>query len=263
MKVLVTGGSGIVGTLVVPILARTHTVRVYDLRPPESGSFDYFQGDVTDFDALAQAMAGMDALLYLAMGNLKWDEISGHVTAFDVNVKGVHLALKAAHEAGVTQAVYASSMSVYGDDLMKRYFENEDVPPDSTGLYGFTKRLGEEVCQNAALAWGMNVNALRLCFPQAEERWLKETLKGKPTIATTADDVARAMAAALEYKVGFQTFMISGDYEQKIMNMGKAKRLLGWEPLARPTRKLSTAVKAKRLGKKVLGQSAKSRKKGE
>jgi hypothetical protein len=28
--------------------------------------------------------------------------------------------------------------------------------------------------------------------------------------------------------------MISGDYEQKLLNMSKAKRLLGWEPLARP-----------------------------
>jgi hypothetical protein len=28
--------------------------------------------------------------------------------------------------------------------------------------------------------------------------------------------------------------MISGDYEQKLMNMSKARRLLGWEPRARP-----------------------------
>jgi hypothetical protein len=42
------------------------------------------------------------------------------------------------------------------------------------------------------------------------------------------------MLAALEYSNGFQAFLTSGDYENKIMNMGKAKRLLGWEPLARP-----------------------------
>ena len=46
--------------------------------------------------------------------------------------------------------------------------------------------------------------------------------------------MARALLAALEYRNGFQAFQISGDYENKIMNMGKAKRLLGWEPLARP-----------------------------
>jgi len=56
-----------------------------------------------------------------------------------------------------------------------------------------------------------------------------------PTIATSASDVARALLAALAYRAGFQSFMISGDYEQKLMNMSKARRLLGWAPLARPS----------------------------
>jgi hypothetical protein len=42
------------------------------------------------------------------------------------------------------------------------------------------------------------------------------------------------MSAALDYQGGFNAFMISGDYENKIMNMSKAKRLLNWQPLARP-----------------------------
>ncbi len=231
------GGSGIVGTLVVPILAEIHHVRVFDLRPPQSENCEFVEGDVTDYDALARAVAGMDAVVYMAMGNLKWTETSGVTSAFDVNVKGVHLALKAAHEAGITQAVYTSSMSVYGGDVTKRYFVDEELIPDADHLYGFTKRLGEEVCQNAARIWAMNINALRLCFPISEEKWLAQTVEGTPTIATAARDVARAIDAALGYKVGFQAFTISGDYEQKIMNMGKAKRLLGWEPLARPTKK--------------------------
>ena len=237
MKVLVIGGSGIVGTLAVPVLAETHQVRVFDLRPPQGGSVDYVEGDVTDLDALKQAVTGMDALVYMAMGNLKWTETSGVTSAFDVNVKGVHLALKAAHESGIDQAVYTSSMSVYGGDVARRYFVDEELMPDADHLYGFTKRLGEEVCQNAARIWQMNINALRLCFPIPEEKWLAQTVEGAPTIATAARDVARAIDGALRYKAGFQAFTISGDYEQKIMNMGKAKRLLGWEPLARPTRK--------------------------
>ena len=134
------------------------------------------------------------------------------------------------------RAVYASSMSVYAGDLLQRYFPDEDVTPDSSELYGFTKYMGELVCQKATRLWGMNINALRLCHPTAEEKWLVETVIGRPTIATTAKDVSRAFQAALEYQGGFQAFMISGDYENKIMNMSKAKRLLDWEPLARPIR---------------------------
>jgi nucleoside-diphosphate-sugar epimerase len=110
------------------------------------------------------------------------------------------------------------------------------MPPDSIDLYGFTKRLGEEVCQNAARLWGMHVNVLRLCLPVPEDKWLRETVAGTPTIATAASDVARAIEAALSFRAGFQAFMISGDYENKLLRMIKAKRLLGWEPLARPVR---------------------------
>ena len=234
MKVLVVGGSGIVGTLIAPFLAETHTLRIFDLRPAQQGIFDYFQGDVTQYDDLVAATSGMDALIYLAMGNLHWKELSGVVSAYDVNIKGVHLALLAAHQAGIKLAVYASTMSVYADDLLQRYFADEDLTPDSSHFYGFTKYLGEQVCQNATRLWGMNVNSLRLCHPRSEETWMSVTVFGVPTIATTAEDVARAFLAALEFRGGYQAFTISGDYENKIMNLSKVRRLLGWEPQARP-----------------------------
>jgi len=237
MRILVVGGSGSVGTLVTPILAETHELRIFDIRPPQNGPYDYFRGDVTNYDELTKAVVGMDKLVYMAMGNLDWEALQGVVSAFDVNVKGVHLALRAAHQAGLNQAVYTSTMSIYYGDLLQRYFYDEDLTPDATDLYGFTKRLGEEVCLNATRSWAMNVNALRLCHPTPEDKWLRETILGMPTIATTANDVARAISAALEFQSGFQAFMISGDYENKIMRMAKAKRLLGWEPLARPTRR--------------------------
>jgi nucleoside-diphosphate-sugar epimerase len=236
VRVLVIGGSGIVGTLVTPTLAATHTLRIFDRRPPQIENLEHVEGDVTRYDDLATELAGMDAVLYMAMGTLNWTEPAGMASAFDVNVKGLYLTLRAAYDAGITQAVYTSSMSVYGGDLMKRYFADEDLAPDATGLYGFTKHMGEEVCRNAARDWGLHVNALRLCHPTAEAKWLDETHEGTPTIATTADDVGRALVAALAYQGGFQTFTISGDYEQKVMNMSKAKRLLGWEPLARPVK---------------------------
>jgi nucleoside-diphosphate-sugar epimerase len=234
MKTLIVGGSGTVGTLVVPILAQTHAIRVFDLRPPEYANVEHVPGDAREYADLASAIAGMDSLVYMAMGSLDWAETRGVVSAFDLNIKALHLALRAAHEAGITQAVYTSSMSIYAGDLMQRPFADEDVTPDAMELYGFTKRLGEEVCRNAARLWGMHVNALRLCWPTADDKWVQENTARGPKLATAANDVARAIAAALEFRGGFQAFMISGDYENKIMHMDKARRLLGWEPLARP-----------------------------
>jgi nucleoside-diphosphate-sugar epimerase len=235
MKVLLIGGSGIVGTLVAPFLMERHTLRILDLRRPFDTDIDYMPGSATDYNAVTRALKGMDAVVYMAMGSLNYEEWTGIESNFDVNIKGLQFALTAAHLEGVTQAVYTSSMSVY-KDLRERYFANEDIVPDAEEPYGFSKRLGEEVCRNAYRRWAMNINVLRLCLPVPKEKWLKDTHQNTPTIATTAEDVASAILAALELKSGFQAFMISGDYEQKIMNMDKAKQLLNWEPLARPTK---------------------------
>lgn len=242
MRVLVIGGSGYLGTLVMPFLAQHHFLRVFDPHPPADPAVEYVQGSTCDPDALSGAVTGMDAVLYMALGShvpldgYDWGRIESHADAFDVSVKGLYLALHAAHEAGVNHAVYTSSLSVYHENGAGHYLDDEDLPPDSRHIYGFTKRLGEEVCRNACRASGMSVNALRLWLPVTEERWLAEAREGEPTPWTTAEDTAWALLAALEYRDGFQAFTISGDYEQRLMNLAKAKRLLDWEPLARPTK---------------------------
>ena len=234
MCLLVIGGSGHVGSLVLPLLAERHTLRIFDLRPPTGSGWDYVAGDVCDYPALLGTAEGMDALLYMAMGTQNFETMESEVTAYDVSVKGLYFALRAAHQVGIAHAVYTSSMSVY-ENLAGRYFSDEEITPDARHFYGFTKLLGEHVCRNAAREWDMTINALRLCLPVSEERLLAETRLGTPTIATTGGDIARALLAALDYRGGgFEAFMISGDYEQKIMNMAKAKRLLNWEPRARP-----------------------------
>jgi len=233
MKVLVVGGSGIVGTLVLPFLVREHRITVFDLVPAGVPDVESVVGSVHDHHALQRAAAGADALVYMAMGSLKWRDWEGSETGIDVNVKGLHYALRAVAEAGGTQAVYCSTMSVYAD-LHNRYFADEDVTPDETSIYGFSKWIGEEVCRNATRRWGMNANVLRLCMPTGREAWLEQAVVGVPTNATMDEDVASAIAAELRFQGGFQTFMISGDYEQKLMSMARAKRLLGWEPRARP-----------------------------
>ena len=236
MNVLVIGGAGRVASVVLPYLREQHALRIYDLKPPADPSLEHVVGDVGDFDKLSAAMRGTDALLYMAMGALEWDTPIGRHSAFDANVKGVYLALHAAHTVGVNHAVYCSSMSVYDGDLAARYFYDEDQVPDARHLYGFTKYMGEQVCHNAChLRPGTSANALRLCFPMADAAWHALDRTGVNSLATAASDVAEAMHAGLNYRNGFQAFMISGNHEQTITNLAKAKRVLGWEPLSRQT----------------------------
>jgi nucleoside-diphosphate-sugar epimerase len=58
---------------------------------------------------------------------------------------------------------------------MGRYLVDEDLPPDSQRLYGFTKRLGEEVCRNATRQWGdERQRSAVAAFPQSNREWLSD-----------------------------------------------------------------------------------------
>lgn len=230
-RLLVVGGSGLVGGMVVPVLARRHPVRVFDLRPPAPvDGVDYHAGDVADFPALRAAMAGIDVLVYLAMNPKQPIGVPATVAAaFDVNVKGVHLALWAAREAGVRHAVHASSLSVFR--VRGGRWPDDDATPDARGYYGFTKRLGEEVCRNAVAAWGLTVTALRLCFPVPDDRWPPTTgAERSRAIATRGSQVAAAIEAALLLRDGFQAITITGDQAGRFSSPHRARQLLGWPP---------------------------------
>ena len=115
MNLLIVGGSGLVGTMVLPTLKRKHKIRILDLKPPKNKSVDYIEGMATDPESVEMAVKGMDAVLYMAMGSLDWQEWSGIDSSFDANVKGLYFVLKAAADEGITQAVYTSSLSVYSN----------------------------------------------------------------------------------------------------------------------------------------------------
>lgn len=237
MRVLLVGGAGYVGGLVLPVLAERHAVRILDRRPP-AGDAEHVVASATDHAALCAAARGMDAVVHCAMGRRDVGTPAGAADGFDVNVKSVHLTLRAAHDAGVPHAVHISSLSVYRD--LEHRSLDESVPPDATDLYGLTKRLGEQVCEAATVEWGLSVNVLRLAFPTPDDVWPAWGLDGKrrrqfaadgtPIQATAATDLGRALLAALDHRDGFQVFAITGDRSARLWSTAKAHRVLGWEP---------------------------------
>ncbi len=238
MRTLVVGGAGHVGRLTLPYLRPHHMMKVFDLNTEKAwireAGIDSFTGSACQPNAMDEAIAGCEALLYMAMGRHNQNRAELVSDAVDASVKGLYMALEAAHRAGVNHAVYTSSLSVYEGKLVDRYFSDEDLAPDSRSVYGFTKWLGEEVCRHAVRSWGMSVVALRLCYPISDEMWLEKCEAGTNTLETGASDTARAMHLALGYAGGgYQVCTISGDYHERIVNLSRAKRILGWEPLLR------------------------------
>jgi nucleoside-diphosphate-sugar epimerase len=238
-QLLVIGGSGYVGRLVLPSLAERFSLRLFDRNAPDFPVTPSREkqaihlGDVTDPAALEQAAAGAELLLYMAMGRVGQYGINDICTSYDVNAKGVHLAMDAAARAGVKRAVYTSSLSVYdGSDLLSGEFDSEEVPPEPQTIYGHTKWLGEQACRFVSRMQGLPIAALRLYHPVSQEKWLERHDPTKVDAHTSAPDLARALIAALNWEhEGFEVIHVTGDTSGRAYRHEKAKRLLGWEPL--------------------------------
>ncbi|MGO4635592.1 NAD-dependent epimerase/dehydratase family protein [Streptomyces sp. 2RAF24] len=237
MRVLVIGGSGYVAGLILPALTARHEVTVLDPRP-STGAHTHLTGSATDPAALTAAMDGTDVILHTALTNPTGDQLADAANTFDTNVTSVHLALAAAHQAGVPHAVHLSSLSVYRDFAARHL--DESVPPDATDLYGLTKRLAEQVCHAATRQWDMSVTVLRLAWPTTNQAWPAWALPGQPprthtadgvrAQALAADDLASAVLAALEHRNGFDAFHITGTDQAGLWNQTKARHLLNWHP---------------------------------
>jgi nucleoside-diphosphate-sugar epimerase len=249
MRLLVVGGCGLVGSMVLPRLVPQHEIRVLDLVAPRTPvpGVEYHAGDLHDVDLVAELAEWAGSLVFMAMGPVReWGSPATARAHLDVAVPGMYATLTGAHGAGVRHLVYTSSMSVYryplggaepspdqappDDDRLGRY-PDEAVPPDASDFYGLAKRLGETVCRNATVEWGMDAVCLRLCFPTDEANWPRQGTAMQRAIATSGRDVAAAIDAALARRGhGFDVYAISGDAQERTMSLAKAKRELGWAP---------------------------------
>jgi nucleoside-diphosphate-sugar epimerase len=248
MRIVIVGGSGYVGSLMLPGLAARHEVVVLDPQPPAAPpeGCEHVAGSALDPTVLATALDGADAVVHAAMGRRSerdWPQ-PDLARSFEVNVASVHATLTAAHEAGVGRAVLTSSMSVFADSpvpLTDRPLD-ETSEPDAADLYGVTKRLAEQVARIAADAHGMTVTALRLAWPTPDDVWprwalsevLPESIQitradGTPYPALAASDLTAAVDAALARTGGYDVFHILGDDDSgRCLSTAKAREQLGW-----------------------------------
>ncbi|MBV9050672.1 MAG: NAD-dependent epimerase/dehydratase family protein, partial [Solirubrobacterales bacterium] len=168
MRVLVTGGSGFIGSHVVDKLrARGHEPVIYDLRPSpwhERGTVEEVFGSITDREALERALHSCDAVAHLAAVADVNDVHAEPEDAERVNARGTVAVLEACRRAGVKRIVYASTIWVYSDCAEESVDEDTLLPPPSH-LYTSTKLAGELYCKAYQELYGIDYTILRFGIP--------------------------------------------------------------------------------------------------
>ena len=239
MRVLVTGGTGFVGThLINTLLRRGHEVAVLERRPGSTRNrynhpVEAAAGDVLDRGSLERAAAGRDAVIHLVVIINEREE-----QTFDrMHREAVENVDRAMRAAGVRRLLHMSAMGT-----------SEDAPSE----YGQTKAAGERVARESGLDWtvlrpsiifGPGDGFVSLLAPVV--RWNPGFIPviGPGTtrfMPVSIYDVARVFAAALErpetvgksFELGGpQTLTLNEIYREIAMAVGKPRKPLLHLPL--------------------------------
>jgi uronate dehydrogenase len=224
-RVLITGASGIVGTLMRPRLRRPQRVlRLMDIQPIAPADADepveIVNGSFSDPDLIARACQDVDVVLHL--GGLSrensWEAI------LDTNVTGTRVLLDAACSAGVSRLVLASSNHAVG-------FRTADeagpdgVPADSSPrpdtYYGFSKAAVEALGSLYHSRFGLDVICVRIgmCFERPRDRrglslWL------------SPDDAGRLFDACFTAPApGYRVIWGVSDNQRRTVSLREAEEL--------------------------------------
>ncbi|MCA9394929.1 MAG: SDR family NAD(P)-dependent oxidoreductase [Candidatus Omnitrophica bacterium] len=121
-KILVTGGSGFIGSaLVRRLVARGYSTTVFDNNfrgtaerlADVADRIDIIEGDIRSREEVVKATTGMDTVFHLAFINGTKYFYQRPDLVLDVGVKGAVNTVEAALECGIAQYILASSSEVY------------------------------------------------------------------------------------------------------------------------------------------------------
>ncbi|NMO95079.1 NAD-dependent epimerase/dehydratase family protein [Paenibacillus lemnae] len=166
-KVVVTGGSGMLGRWVVrQFVEHGYEVVNVDTRQPEERLCPTLLVNLEDLGETYSALAGADAVVHLAAipaAHIRTPEVT-----FRNNVMSTYNVLEAAAGLGISKAVIASSESSYGIVFAVHPPAPQYVPVDENhpqlpeDSYGLSKVVNEQTAEMFHRRTGMQVVSLRL-----------------------------------------------------------------------------------------------------
>jgi UDP-glucose 4-epimerase len=271
MRIAVTGGSGKLGRAVVAEL-REHGDEVVNL--DAAAQRPDIRIDLTDYGQTIEALTGIDdryahidAVVHLAA--IPAPGITGNAATFHHNMTATYNVFAAAHAAGITNVVWASSETLLGIpfDTPPPYLPlDEDYPARPESRYALVKHL-EETMAAEFCRWNPELKMVGLRFsnvmdpadyaqfPSFDEdpalrKWnlwgyidardgalaVRKALAYQATgveifIIANADTVMSRSSASLAAEVwpDVKVTRTLGEHET-LLSIDKARRLLGYEP---------------------------------
>lgn len=172
-RMLITGASGVIGTILANRLQSTYHITGLDIRPPaeETPFTSFIQASLGDRDLVMGLASEAEVILHLATGaTAGWDGL------LSAEINGTRNLLDGALGAKCRRFIYASSNHVSGwaeiDFLTGKGDINPVHPADMPrpdGLYAAAKVFAESLLRCAAEWSGLGVSILRIGTVRCED----------------------------------------------------------------------------------------------
>lgn len=164
MRSFIVGGAGFIGSHLCDLLTQRGEVTVYDnlsigkrdfiAGHLEAGAVQLIEGDALDLERLTESIAGHDVVFHLAanpearwgLENPRFDLEQGTIATWNV--------LEAMRRTGVSQLVFSSSGTVYGDTAEP--CGEMDLGHLPISLYGASKFAGEAMISAFVECFGLS-----------------------------------------------------------------------------------------------------------
>lgn len=165
MAVLVTGGAGFIGShtcvelvaagyepIVFDNLANSSRVALERIERITGKAVTFVQGDITDRRALGNVFRqySIDAVMHFAGLKAVGESSEIPLQYYHNNVGGSVLLCEVMADYGVTDVIFSSSATVYGDPATVPI--REDFPTSTTNPYGASKLMVENILRDACAA---------------------------------------------------------------------------------------------------------------
>ena len=182
MRVLVTGGTGYIGSTAVEILL-TQGFEISILDDCSMGHADtvpagvrFIQGSLLNASEVADALTGCDVVMHFAGKSLVGESVEKPDLYQSVNVDGTRILLDQMRKQSIRKIVFSSSAATYGEPKLVPILETAETIP--TNPYGATKLAIDHMITQEAAEHGISAASLRYFNVagalKAQRGWLAE-----------------------------------------------------------------------------------------